>query len=111
MELLLLTSFAASKYTYTLTPCAANSFRVRVGLSNLPSATSALQRALNDRLRSEGLNDLPGAFVCPPMSPGTVKLSSRAATTSNGNLRVDLSADAGSISFSRVDTGSKYFEL
>ena len=111
-ELLLLVNSiaAASKYTYTLTPCADNSFRVRVGLSNLPAATSALQRALDDTLRSEGLNDLPGAFVCPPTSSETVELSKSTTHTSNGNLRVDLSADAGSISFSRVDSGAKYFE-
>ena len=108
--LLVVSSTASTEYTITVTPCAANSLRVNVKLRQPSSATSALQRALDDTLRVEGLNELPGAFICPPTTAQTMELTSTLPTKTHGNLQAVLSTDGESISFTRVDTGAKYFE-
>ena len=110
LVLLVASSTASTEYTITVTPCAANSLRVNVKLRQPSSATSALQRALDDTLRVEGLNELPGAFICPPTTAQTMELTSTLPTKTHGNLQAVLSTDGESISFTRVDTGAKYFE-
>ena len=86
------------------------STRERASWRQPSSATSALQRALDDTLRVEGLNELPGAFICPPTTAQTMELTSTLPTKTHGNLQAVLSTDGESISFTRVDTGAKYFE-
>ena len=112
LHLLLVSTSAASspstELQYTLTPCAANSFRVHVALTSPPSATVANQKALESILKAEGLHELPGAFVCAPGN--SVTLSTSVPSAANGNLRATLSADGSFISFARVDTDTQYFD-
>ena len=104
----ILATTSTAELQYTLTPCAENSFRVRIALTSPSAATVANQKALDSILTAEGLHELPGAFVCAPAK--SVTLSASKQTAANGNLRATLSSDGSSISFVRVDTGGRYFD-
>ena len=96
---------ASASLEVRVTPCADNSFRLQV-FTQLPPPVVKSWTQLNATLASEGLTELPGAFVgCAPSTSTT--LSSKEPSASHGNLKVTLTAE-GRLSLTRVDTGGLY---
>ena len=104
---IVLAATSSMPYRYHVSPCAANSFRVRVELMSPPPAVAATQKALARALKEEGLSELPGAFVCAA-GAGTEQLTSSSPRATSGNLLAQLTSD-GNLRFSRVDLGTQYF--
>ena len=88
----------AGGVTTTLTGWCDNSIRVQMTPADVPSAVASQQARISARLESEGLSELPGAFVtttCTP-TPGTTGGSKRV-----GGLAVTASP-SGTVVATRV---------
>lgn len=99
---------AAHGLSITITPWCVNSFRVQVGPTAPTSGHTAATAALNAKLESYGLTDLPAALIndCGPGAPFIPTPGSPAIA--NGNIAVSLSAD-GTLSFSNALTSAPLF--